>query len=396
VSNKGGFVDLPAGTIIRNAEILDGRLIVFGLDAIYELVPTGNYREPFQIALVDDTHGNRSTEVVEVNNMLMFANNFGFYFYDGRNVNKMSIALDDDYDTYEYRFGTIYKDSADEFIYVLMSTTLNNIYGNRLLAYNFRNNTFSLILDLYTALGTIYNRPSGSLIVQPKVLLGNHRGYTFLFNSNAYKNNASQSIISMTRFDANNVDLKVYNHQLTTSNRIRVENSLLVNFNGSYKIQSVVDGDTVRITDNGTLTVGNYLGDGTLALIDLILITTKQFNPYMSQGYGTSINKISFNVNRTAINGNVIVAGLPNNSTVQADVPNFYLGDNTLDTVAYALVEKESTQSRLWHDVFLQASAESVALALGFSDENMLDDDIPYQELTINAIMIDVEPSLSF
>jgi len=394
ISNKGGFVDLPSGVEINNAEILDGRLIVFSDDSIYELVPTGNYREPFQVALVDNTHGNKSTGVVEVNNMLMFANNFGFYFYDGRNVNKASVQLGDETDTFEYLYGTIHKDSSDEFIYILTSTTFNNVYGNRLQIYNFRNNTFSEMHDLCTTIGTMYHLPNGNLRFQQRTMIGNHRGYTFVLISTQYRNDASQSVISMTRFDAQNIDLKIYNHQLEVDSFIRIENSLLPGFNGSYQIESVLDVDTIRVL-NDTSVVGNYLGDGTIALIDQIQIFTKQFNPYMNRGLGTSINKVTFNVNRTTTNGRISVVGGPNNAAYEVEDFNFYLGDRKLDTAAYALISEEANQSKLWHDVYTQTTGQSVSLVLSFDQNELLDPDLPYQQLTINAIMLHVTPAVS-
>jgi len=393
ITTRGGFIDLPAGEYIQCAEILDGRLIVFTEDSIYELLPTGNYIEPFQLALVDDTHGSASREVVEVNNMLMFANNNGIYFYDGRNVNKASTTLDDFYDLYEYRFGTIYKDSSEELIYILTSNTSENSYPNSLLVYNYRNNTFSSILDLYTTMGTLYNSAGGTF-VQPIPMAGNHKGYTHIFNPGLYINDSSQSIISMARFDANNVDLKVYNHQLANV-YVRVENSLLANFNGAYRI-TVVDVDTIRITDNGNLVVANYLGDGTLAKIDNIGIWTKSFNPYMSAGHGTSINKISFNVKRTTTNGQISVIATPNSATFEEVDFNFYLGDRKLDTGAYALVPTEASQQNLWHDVYTQSTGESIGVFIVFSEDELLDEELPYQELTINAIMLHVTPAVHF
>jgi len=395
VTNKGGFVDLPAGEQIFCAEILDGRLIIFAEYSIYELVPTGNYREPFQLALVDETHGSESRNTVEVNNTLLFANNFGIYIYDGRNVNKISLTLDDDYDSYEYRYGRILKDSGLEVIYILMARSLDapdRYYPNRILMYNYRNNTFSIIKDLYTTSGTLYTAPNGSTYVQPLPLYGNHKGYTLLFNPSSYKNYSSQSIIAVSRFDANNIDLRIYNHQLEVDSIVRIENSLLADLNGSYEIQQVVDANTIRILNDASV-VGNYLGDGTIALVDSIRIITKQFNPYMKQGFGTSINKIAFNVNRTATNGIYDIIGRPNNSNIENFIFNYYLGDRQLETAAYALVPEEAEQDRVWHHVYTQTTGESVSLVISFGANEILDANIPYQELTINAIMLYTEPA---
>jgi len=392
ITNKGGFVDLPAGEIIVTAEILDGRLIVFTQDTIYELVSTGNYREPFQLALVDDTHGSESTTVVEVNNSIMFANNFGIYIYDGRNINKISMTLDDDYDSYDYRFGMIHKDSGLEVIYILLSSSLNGRYPNTMLIYNYRNNTYSIANQIVTRMGTIYRAETGERLIKRTPMTGNHKGYTHKLFETSYKNAPSQSVIILVRFDAQNIDLTMYNHQLVAGSYIRIENSILAGFNGSYKIEATPDANTVRVL-NDTVVVANYLGDGTVSRIDIVQIVTKQFNPYMKQGFGTSINKLAFNVSRTSTNGRLNVIGLPNNSPVEVTLPDFYLGSRKLETGAYALVPEEAVQPRLWHHVYLQTEAESVALLLNFTEDELLDADLPYQAITINAIMLYTEPA---
>lgn len=396
ITNKGGFIDLPAGEKIVTGKILDGRLIVFTYNTIYEVVPTGNYREPFQIALIDDTFGSMSPNVVEVNNTLLFANNFGIHIFDGRNVNKISEDLGDDFDDFEYRLGAIYKDSNLEIIYILVASELGNTYGDRIILYNYKNNTFSTIFTTATTLGVHYRAGTGALLAHRRPIIGNHKGYVHYLDEDVYKNALSQNIINVTRFDAQNIDLTIYNHQYSGQGTyIRIENSTLAGLNGSYFIEEVVDDDTVRVK-NDTSIVGNYLGDGTVALIDNINVTTKQFNPYMKQGFGTSINKVVFNVNKTTDNGIYTVIGLPNNTTVEATVVAGYLGERQLETAAYALVPMEAEQDRVWHSVYTQTTAESVSLVILLYPDELLDDTAPYQDFTINAIILYTEPSKTF
>jgi len=392
-TNKGGFVDLPAGEIITSAEILDGRLIVFCESSIYELVPTGNYREPFQISLVDNTHGNRAQNVVEVNNTLLFANNFGIYIYDGRNVIKISDDLDDTFDNYEYRFSTIHKDSIMELIYILVSDNLTdnfNFYPNSVIVYNYKNNTFSTIRDQYSSIGLIYHSATGGIFVSPYTIVGNQVGYTQALLEDSYKNNVSKTVTLISRFDALRIDIRIRRHRLKVLDAIRIENSALPGLNDSYFVLEVLSDDSVRIL-NDTSNVANYVGDAQVARIDEISITSKQYNFYMKQGFGTSINRIAFNVNKTAINGTYDLTGQPNGSAVEAVVPAFYIGERKLETAAYALVPEEAAQSRVWHSVYFQTAGESVSFQLTNSSE-ILDAADPYQELTINGIILYTEP----
>lgn len=396
-NTKGGFVDLPAGESIICAEILDGRLIVFTDSSIYELVPTGNYLEPFQLALVDNTHGSESVNVVEVENTLLFVNNFGIYVYDGRNVNKISITLDDDYDNYEFRFGNIYKDSLNEIIYILMNSELNTFLPNRMLIYNYRNNTYSIVNDSYTIIGTHYHTSTGALLVNQVAIGGNQRGYTNFLGSTSldlanYKNAVSNNIYRIDRIDAQTIELAILSHNLAVDDYIRIENSLLPNLNGSYKVNQVISSIEVRVT-NSTANIPSYLSDATVIRIDAISIRTKNFNFYMKQGVGTSLNKVAINVNKTTTNGRLTLIGLPNGSNINNETYTFYIGDRKLDTAAYALRTEESVQDRVWRHIYLPTDGESVGINIGYTEDEILDDDLPYQELTINAIILYTDPA---
>ena len=388
INNKGGFVDLPIDEVIITAEILGGRLIIFTEKSLYELVSTGNYREPFQVSRIDSTLGTSSQNVVEVNNELLFVNNFGIYTTDGNNTNKISIPLNDTFDDYEYRYGTIYKDDDYGLIYILASTEVNNEYPNIMIIYNYINKTFSIIFSLQTAIDKIYYGSAGDRFIRPLTIVGNHRGHCGRLDYNCYKNATRNNITSITYFDANHIDLKIYNHQLFDILSIRIEGSLLPDLNGSYNIV-IIDADTIRI-ENDTSVVGNYLGDGSIAVIDKISIRTKQFNPYMKKGFGTLITKINVNLNRTDNIGVISVYGLPNNSITEIIPINFYLGSRKL--LSTGQIPIEFSQDRVWHHVYTQTQGESVALLFTFSNDELLDDISPYQQFTINAIMLYTEP----
>jgi hypothetical protein len=47
----------------------------------------------------------------------------------------------------------------------------------------------------------------------------------------------------------------------------------------------------------------------------------------------------------------------------------------------------------VWFHTFLQYTGESVALSIDYSVGDILDDDLPYQKLSINAIMLYTEPA---
>jgi len=390
-TNKGGFIDLPIHEEINCCEILNGRLIVFCRDSIYELTSSNNPAQRFKVTLIDSTFGSKINNVIEVNNTLLFVNNYGIYIYDGKNIIKINNQFSGDIESYEYRYGNIYKDSDEELIYILANSEINERIPNIIILYNYKNNTFSLIRDNYTTVYKINHGINGLSYITGIIVCGNHKGYILRLRGDIYKNAISQNIINIVRVDANNINLTIYNHNLDGNDFIRITNSGLVGLNGSYQIQESVDVNTIKIL-NTTSVDTDYNGDATVLIIDRIDIETKQFNTYMKQGFGLSINKVAFNVNRTTVNGQIALAMRPNGSEdAYITATDVYLGTSYLETIGYNATELE--QKRLWHYVYLPCMAESISLKLVYSLNIILDDTLPFQELTINAIMLYTDPA---
>jgi len=391
--NKGGFYDLPVNEEIMCAETLNDRLIIFCKSSIYELVPTGNPIDPFLWNLIDSNVGSKKDNVAKVNNTLMFVNNFGIYIYDGKNVTKIDQQIADDYDNYEYRRGDIYNDIDNGLIYISSNQSINSTEASRAIVYNYINNTFSIFTDNFNSLGNIVHSNVGVLYNKKFTIMGTQQGYILLLSENSVKNDISYHITNVHRVDANNINLTIYNHNLIAGRAIKIVNSALNGLNGSYIIEEDVDLNTIRVANSTVVIVDEttYTGDANVFLIDVKEIETKQFNPYMEKGYGVSINKVMFNINRTNINGKIALSTAPNGSNVETESFDFYLGDATLDTIGYNALELR--QSRIWHPVYLPSTAESVALYLAPSRAILLDDEQPFQEFTINGILLYTEPA---
>lgn len=394
VTNKGGFVDLPKGEVLVCAEILGERLIVFTESSIYELITTGNNREPFAFVTVDQTFGSGSTSVVEIDNRLLFVNNSGIYVYDGRNVIKISEDLGDLFVEDNYLYGTVFKDVYNELIYISIERDVAGIISanqNIIIVYNYKNNTFSYFDNVITAFGELYNA-AGERLKVPRVFVGNQSGYTFYLELSSSKNAPSGHISHILRLDANHLLLHVYNHNLTTDSVIRIENSVLPGLNGNYRIVVVPLFNWLAV-ENDVTNAALYTGDGIILTIPTTILQTKEFNFYMKDGFGTSIDKISFNINKTDPNGGSTLFAMPNGA-IEVGIPNFYLGNRTIETLADPLKPEEVDQARVWREVYLSSTGETMAIQIN-NDAILLDDESGMQEFTINAIIIYAEPAKS-
>lgn len=388
-SNKGGIIDLPPESIIKFAIIFNDRLIVFCENQIYELVSTGNTIAPFDVELIDDTMGSAAQSAIEVNNVLLFVNNFGLFAYDGKNIVKMSNILDDYINVYEFRFSGLFKDALMSLVYIPYSDTLKQRVPNRCLVYNYENNTFSILTDKYTSGAKTYYIQVGALAI-PSVVVGNQCGYInrFVIDDPPYKNAPSQVITDINRINADTLELEIPNHLLKVNEYIRIDNSEIANLDGPYKVDDVVDDNTIYI-DNADVT--NYEGIGTISYINQIKIKTKEFNFYMKDGFESFINKVTFNLNKTEDDGEYTLATSSDSSTITQI-------EKTFTTTAYLLKISEAFQERIWHDVYIQLKGGSISFNIYLGDEAILDPNgvAPYQDLTINAIMIHANPAANF
>ena len=393
-NNKGSYIDLPVGKKIVCCGELNNNLIIFCEDSIYKLIPTGNFAFPFQLVLVEENYGVDLQNVIELNDNLIFANNFGKFATDGNNIKKIDHNISPLENSLEFIQGTIYKELRSELIYITYNSKLSNVFPNRFYMYNYINNTWSIGVDTFTTIGTITKSEDGTPLVRETAVVGNTQGYIHNL-TNLYKNSFSLFILNIDRIDATYIRIFVRRHNLDEDQFITISESNLVDLNGSYKIEEVIDSNTLKIT-NLTVNVANYVGDAVIAIIDQIYIRTKEFNFYMKSGYASIINKVAFNVNRTTNNGEYLIGLLPNGSSIGASetVPASTIGTNVLETKAYTTFDDlETTQNRLWHHTYITERGDSISLNLQQTDDQLLDDTIPYQELTINAIMLYVSPS---
>lgn len=394
--NRGSFADLSKGERITACEELNGRLVVFTENHIYEIIPTGNANSPFDIQEVSGSVGTFTSSVVQVNNSIIFVSPYGIHMYDGKNTIRIDDDLSNAFDNGIISFynSSIWHHKTFNTVYISYSPAFGNEVQTAMLAYNYKNNTWSLFESVCTNFGDLFHNPAGVRYFSKSIIAGNQVGYVREFNSSVYKNGISQNIIRMNNFDAAHVDLTLYNHNLADGDVIRIENCDIAGINGGYLVE-IIDVNTIRI--ESVINVAAYHGDAAILRVDRIDIRTKEFNPYLSKGYGVSLSKITFNVDRNDNNSSYSVIAFPNGSAVENDTLVSYPGSRLLETQAYDLINTvEATQVRIWHDVFLPSKSESISIGISMDNELIVDDAIPFQSLSINAMVLHTEPTMEF
>ena len=385
---KGGHLDLPSGEIITAVEVLNGRLIVFCEKSIYQVVFSGNRFEPFGVTQIDGNIGSTSDSVVEIGGKLVFVNSFGLHYCDGVKAELLSNKINTFFSEKKYWFdySSLFLNTENSllFITVRTSATAFDGYTDTVLLYNYINDTYSVLYDNYTALGLSNVDRDGYKHPVQITMVGNNLGYMSQLSFTNNKSDTTMHVTSLIKPNAAHIDLKIYEQSFgeEIEYAIQITGSALADLNGSY-IATYIDASTIRIINDNA--IAGYVGDAYVSIIDKIDISTKEFSPYLKKGIGICINKIAFNVNKTDIYSVFAV-----NSAISA---------NLFDEVLLKYIQispdslLENNLTRIWRTVNFQSSAETIALNIYFDEDMLLHHTTPFQEFSINAILLYVSPT---
>jgi hypothetical protein len=402
IAGKGGWLEAPTKEAIITAAIFKDRLIVYFEKSTWELVYTGNEVLPFVWQTIDIALGAESTfSVVLLDRGVLAVGQSGIHACNGLNVVRIDERIPDEvFNIHNENAGIErvagIRDYSNEMVYWTFPNSLHNTtYPDRILAYNYRNNTWSFFDDSITVFGYYQNVIDitwemitwtwaewislwgcGSIQSQHKnVIAGNQVGFTFLIDSYATCNAPSLQITDIDISAFPSVWLTVKSHNIVIdescdviqieyvqgiiniNNRIyRVEETALDPVTGVTKLKIIGDPENVM--------AGIYAGGGVITRISIIDIYTKQFNFYQDSKR-MAIERVEFDVDKTD-SGTLKVEYLP--STSSLSIGKISATDPTslepfiLETYPYDLYPFEETQNRLVRRIFIGSEGDCIQL----------------------------------
>jgi hypothetical protein len=159
-----------------------------------------------------------------------------------------------------------------------------------------------------------------------------------------------------------------------------------------YEVQDVTQ-DTVSI--GPVFSVGEYLGGGTVERVSEMEITTKEFNPYLDRGKNVYIAQVDFYVKRTP-SGQITVDYAPSSTSLSMVDESIgtasNLGNNTLDTCAYADSPFELYQEQLWRTLYFMTDGQTIQLSFGLSHDQMKRYAYSSSDFELDAIVLHTLP----
>jgi hypothetical protein len=437
VPGRGNAIDAATTESIITVEFIKDRLIVYFERSTWELVYTGNQIYPFVWQQINTELGAESTfSIIPFDKVAIGVGNVGIHACNGSNVERIDNAIPDTV------FAIHNENSGVERVYGVRDYYVEMLYWTfpdpaadgtfpyptRVLVYNYKAGTWAIFNDSITCFG--YFQPQTGILWSSttvtwsdeviwgggpqqsrfrQVIAGNQEGYTFICEADDVTNAPAIQITQIAT--ANNiVTITAVDHNLRVDEFIYIQD--VVDTAGNLTLLNdhifkVIDTAANPITansfsfiypDNSVTIAGTYRGNGVIARVSKLTITTKEFNFYAKQNRNSAIQKVDFLVDATA-GGQMIVEFFISSSLtpiLQDSGPagtGAIVGTGTLDTFPYPLIPLESTSERLYHPVYMQADGEYIQLQLTMSDEQMVDNLVRIADLQLHSMIITTRPT---
>lgn len=390
IFGKGGFIDAPTTEQITGATFIKNTLIVDFERTTWQLRYVGEYGLPFIWERVSADFGSESTfSGVLFDNFRLTVGDVGITSANAIGVERIDLDIPDQvfifknsengvkrvFGVRDYQKEVIYWNYPDSNTQAADGVPLT--FPNRVLLYNYRNQSWAIFRDNVTAFGT-FQETTGTdenilwdrtdifwddesvlwddITGQSKfdaIVSGNQQGFVHRYGYTTSLDSGSQASLSITAVDLtlSPIQLTIPDHNLEDSEVIYVQDlqfvdsvtflPLSTDLNDNFYIVQIIDKDTVALLKwNGTIAIGNfpftpvttaiYVGGGVASLIPKLNVITKDFNIFQNKGLQTKMSYIDFMMQPTeesAMTVNILINASPSVSG------NMLVGNRNLGTV---------------------------------------------------------------
>jgi hypothetical protein len=420
----GDYLDAATEEQIISAQFIKDRLIVFFERSTWEIAYTGNDLQPFLWQKINTELGSEAqNSSVPFDKEILTVGNTGVHACNGANVARIDQKIPDEiFDLKNKNLGVQrvcgIRDYFTECVYWAFPASFTDdsfVYPNRVLQYNYQNNTWAVLDDVITAFGywqqdrgvtwassqttweeSNFEWNSGELQQQFRdIIAGDQQGFMFIVRPDDSRNAMSMQITNISNI-AGSLIVTVIDHTLSTGDFILIENVAgSTGLNGNiYKVGLILSTSTFRIEEDNY--AGTYSGGGTITRVSNIDILSKQWNPYDKNARNVYIAKIDFAVQNTLV-GEVTVDYYPSStelSTLEFAEPGVLTGTGVLETGPYPIqfYPLEQIQERLWHTIYLQTSGTAIQIEIFMSDDQMLDPLIALADFELEGLILYTQP----
>lgn len=421
IPGRGGYVDAATNEAIVSAEFVKDNLIVYFERSTWQLVYTQNEVLPFTWLRINAELGAESTfSAVRFDDGLLAYGNVGVHTCNGVSVQRIDAVIPDEiFAVHNGNDGpkrvSGVRDFYQEIAYFAFPGQNDNtpgsvgktFYPDRMMIYNYRNNTFAFTNDQATCFG-YFQRITGVTWAQlnyftweawntawnagnlqsgfPSVAFGNQQGFISLI---IVDSSYAQESLAVTALSGSTVTSP--QHGLFSGQYVMFKNCVgSTNLNSNiYRIVSVTNENTFVI--DGTAT-GTYLGNGVIAVVPNISIVTKQFTPFWTKGKDYTMRYVDLLFDKTS-NGELHVdVFIDFNTSVSMTNGSAALGFPVVATypegITLPFYSFQQQQAQIWKRFYVDATGETFQLTLSYDDTQMRDPNIVFSDVVLHGMIL--------
>lgn len=444
VAGFGGFITVGTAQEIISVSSNEDVLIVGFTNSQARLVYTGNDIIPFNFFIINSELGTNSTfSAINMDRGVITTGDRGITQTSQIGSQRIDLEIPDQ--IFEFNLAnngiqriTAQRDFINEWVYFSFpSNTLSSRFNNQTLLYNYRDTSWGLFIESYTAYGqfrrttgltwatigsvyptwSVWNDPwnaGTSTLFQPEVIAGNQQGFVVFRDNSVTSESASLYIQSIVGTLVTSPD-----HGLNTGDYIVINGCLGTigsSVNGRIFAVAQVQANTFSLVSSYIIS-GTYLGGGTITRMYIPLIQTKQFPVSWGIGRKTRIGPQQYLLSTTPngqielqiylsqnaanpYNGGPIVPfnDSDNNALVYSDVlftcPESTNLGLTPSNINLNMITA-SQQAQIWHRMNTSLLGDTVQIGFTMNDVQMRDVDFRNQfvEIELHGFILDVNQS---
>ena len=429
IKGRGGAISAATSEAIISAEFLKDRLIVFFERSTWELVYTGNQIYPFEWQKLDTTLGAEATfSTVPFDKTIYTIGNVGVHACNGMNIERIDQKIPDfvkQIHNSNQGIKRVYgiRDYYSEMIYWALPCKTSEVFPNKVLVYNYRNNSWAFNDDTITCFG--YWQQSTALLWQDvtwqwqnwggawddgealaqtlQIIAGNQQGFVFIVDPDMPRNSPSLQITDWIT----NV-IYVVDSNVSAGDWLCIEGLTDTQYT-LVQVLSIDSSDPAIDLLTITFDIGGiYTGGATAAKVSIVDILSKQYGFYLNKDRNTRVHKVNFLVDKTN-SGEILVDYMVSASSEseleQGSATGTLQGTGVLQTCPYPsaiagvpFYPLETSQERLWHFAYVFAEGATVQLHFYWSDDEIEASinagvDIVHQPFELHAMVFFAEPT---
>ncbi len=436
IPGRGGYIDAPTTEAIISADFIRDTLVVFFERTTWALRYTGNESLPFVWVRINIEFGSGSQfSSVPFDRGVLTVGNRGIITSDGNNVERIDLKIP--YTAFDFSTGNNnnmrvhgIRDYYNELVYWTYidradaareggPPDLQGVtYPNKMLVYNYRENSYSIFNDAYTCFGYFtettavlwntakvdwddaafnWNSAQGSANF-PIIVAGTNAGYVMMLRLDTCANDTQIpiAIIASVPMSGQTLVTTLAPHNLLEGQYVKFSDVLGMTAINGLNTKIILDNALVALPqvqflcDIDSSAFGAYtFGTGQLIRINNFNILTKRFNPFATKGKGVFINKADFYTDYIK-DGRISVNVFVNDNSTRS-VNEHQPGGQQFWEVVFPLdqnVNAITPTDKTWTRFFCHVRGQFIQLQFTLNDSQMLDDKTNTEEFALHGMVL--------